>query len=124
MLGTYISDHPLNEVAEPQRSRQRRTVLSACATRSEELAQTGQAVTVGGILSEVQIRTNQSQPPYARVVLEDLGASMEINFSASFEKFSGFLAKDNIVLMKVRVSDNDEELRFSAVDVERFERSR
>ena len=46
---------------------------------------------------------------------------MEINFSvAAFEKFSGFLAKDNVVLIKVRLSDNDDELRFSAVDVERF----
>ena len=55
---------------------------------------------------------------YARVVLEDLGGSMEVNFSANnFEKFSGFLAKDNVVVMKVRPSF-DEELRFSALDVE------
>jgi hypothetical protein len=52
------------------------------------------------------------------VVLEDLGATMEINFSANnFEKFSGFLAKDNIVLVKVRPG-YEEELRFSALDVE------
>jgi len=43
---------------------------------------------------------------------------MEINFSANnFEKFSGFLTKDNIVLVKVRPGF-DEELRFSAMDVE------
>jgi len=39
----------------------------------------------------VQIRTTKMGKQYARVVLEDLGASMEINFSANnFEKFSGF----------------------------------
>jgi len=54
-------------------------------------------------LAEVQIRTTKMGKQYARVVLEDLGATMEINFSANnFEKFSGFLAKDNIVLVKVR----------------------
>jgi len=86
--------------------------------RGEELARTGKAVTVGGILAEVQIRTTKMGKQYARVVLEDLGASMEINFSANnFEKFSGFLTKDNIVLVKVRPGF-DEELRFSAMDVE------
>ena len=66
----------------------------------------------------MQIRTTKMGKQYARVVLEDLGASMEINFSANnFEKFSGFLAKDNIVLVKVRPG-YEEELRFSAMDVE------
>ncbi|MCU1362433.1 MAG: dnaE [Acidimicrobiaceae bacterium] len=120
MLGTYLSDHPLNDVAASLAARVDGTILSI-RERSEELAQSHQAVTVGGILSEVQIRQTKANRPYARVVLEDLGGSIEINFSvAAFEKFSGFLAKDSIVLIKVRLSDNDEELRFSAVDVERF----
>ena len=76
---------------------------------------------MGGILAEVQLRQTKAGRTYARVVLEDLGGSLEINFSvAAFERFSGFLVKDSVVLVKVRVSDNDEELRFSAVDVERF----
>ena len=120
MLGTYLSDHPLNEVADSLANRVDGTVLSI-RERSEELSQSHQAVTVGGILSEVQIRQTKANRPYARVVLEDLSGSMEINFSvAAFEKFSGFLSKDSIVVIKVRLSDNDEELRFSAVDVERF----
>jgi DNA polymerase-3 subunit alpha len=120
MLGTYLSDHPLNGVGAALATRTDGTVL-AIRERAEELAQTRQAVTVGGILSEVQIRQTKANRPYARVMLEDLGGAMEINFSvAAFEKFSGFLSKDNIVLIKVRLSDNDEELRYSAVDVERF----
>jgi DNA polymerase-3 subunit alpha len=120
MLGTYLSDHPLNEVGASIAARTDGTVLSI-RERAEELSQPRQAVTVGGILSEVQIRQTKANRPYARVVLEDLSGSMEINFSvAAFEKFSGFLAKDNIVIMKVRLSDNDEELRYNAVDVERF----
>jgi DNA polymerase-3 subunit alpha len=117
MLGTYISDHPLYEVESALATKTDGSIISV-RERGEELARTGKAVTVGGILAEVQIRTTKMGKQYARVVLEDLGASMEINFSANnFEKFSGFLAKDNIVLVKVRPGF-EEELRFSAIDVE------
>jgi DNA polymerase-3 subunit alpha len=117
MLGTYISDHPLYEVESQLAMKTDGSIISV-RERGEELAHTGKAVTVGGILAEVQIRTTKMGKQYARVVLEDLGASMEINFSANnFEKFSGFLAKDNIVLVKVRPGF-EEELRFSALDVE------
>ncbi|MGB8197478.1 MAG: DNA polymerase III subunit alpha [Acidimicrobiales bacterium] len=117
MLGTYISDHPLYEVESALATKTDGSIISV-RERGEELARTGKAVTVGGILAEVQIRTTKMGKQYARVVLEDLGASMEINFSANnFEKFSGFLAKDNIVLIKVRPGF-EEELRFSAIDVE------
>ncbi len=117
MLGTYISDHPLYEVESQLATKTDGSIISV-RERGEELARTGKAVVVGGILAEVQIRTTKMGKQYARVVLEDLGASMEINFSANnFEKFSGFLTKDNIVLVKVRPGF-EEELRFSAMDVE------
>ncbi|HVA53775.1 MAG TPA: DNA polymerase III subunit alpha [Acidimicrobiales bacterium] len=124
MLGTYISDHPLYEVGESLDARTDGSIV-AIRERAEELARSGKAVTVGGILAEVQLRQTKANKQYARVTLEDLGGSLEINFSvAAFEKFSGFLAKDNVVLIKVRLSDNDEEMRFSAVDVERFHQTR
>jgi DNA polymerase-3 subunit alpha len=120
MLGTYISDHPLYGVMESLSTKTDGAIV-AIRERAEELSRSPKAVTVGGILAEVQLRQTKANKQYARVVLEDLGGSLEINFSVSaFERFSGFLAKDSVVLIKVRVSDNDEELRFSAVDVERF----
>ncbi len=120
MLGTYLSDHPLNDIGQRLVARTDGAITSV-RERAEELANSSQSVTVGGILAEVQLRQTKAGRTYARVVLEDLGGSLEINFSvAAFERFSGFLVKDSIVLVKVRVSDNDEELRFSAVDVERF----
>jgi DNA polymerase-3 subunit alpha len=116
MLGTYVSDHPLYEVEGALAAKTDGSIISI-RERGEELARVGKAVTVGGILAEVQIRTTKMGKQYARVVLEDLGGSMEVNFSANnFEKYSGFLAKDNIVLVKVRPGYN-EELRFSAMDV-------
>ena len=120
MLGTYISDHPLYEVESVLAAKTDGSILSI-RERGEELAKSGRAITVGGILAEVQLRQSKSGQSYARVVLEDLGGSMEINVSAkNFEKVSGFLAKDNIVLVKVRPDARDEELRFSALDVEKL----
>ncbi|HEY1761389.1 MAG TPA: DNA polymerase III subunit alpha [Acidimicrobiales bacterium] len=124
MLGTYISDHPLYDLIEALSTKTDGAIV-AIRERAEELARTNKPAVVGGILAEVQLRQTKANKTYARVVLEDLGGSLEINFSVSaFERFSGFLAKDAIVVMKVRVSDNDDELRFSAVDVERFHASR
>jgi DNA polymerase-3 subunit alpha len=118
MLGTYISDHPLYEVESILATKTDGSIISI-RERGEELAKSGRAITVGGILSEVQLRSTKAGQQYARVVLEDLGGSMEINVSArNFEKISGFLAKDNIVLVKVRPDARDDELRFSALDVE------
>jgi DNA polymerase-3 subunit alpha len=116
MLGTYISDHPLYDYEAALVTKTDGSIISI-RERGEELARVGKSVTVGGILAEVQIRTTKLGKQYARVVLEDLGGSLEINFSANnFEKYSGFLAKDNVVLIKVRPA-YDEELRFSALDV-------
>ncbi len=117
MLGTYISDHPLYKVETALRARTDGTI-GEVMERAEELVGSGRAVTVGGILTEVQVRTTKAGQPYARVVLEDLGGSTEIIFSArTFAACSGYLAKDNVVLVKGRLDHRDEEVRFSAMDV-------
>ncbi|MGC2484699.1 MAG: DNA polymerase III subunit alpha [Acidimicrobiales bacterium] len=120
MLGTYVSDHPLYGVMDSLATKTEGTIVTV-RERAEEISHSNRPVIVGGILAEVQVRQTKANKPYARVILEDLGGSLEVNFSvAAFERFSGFLVKDSVVVMKVRVSDNDEEMRFNAVDVERF----
>src|SRR3984957_15856636 len=124
MLGTYVSDHPLYGVMDVLSTKTEGSIVSV-RERAEEFSLSSRPVVVGGILAEVQIRQTKANKPYARVILEDLGGSLEVNFSvAAFERFSGFLVKDSVVVMKVRVSDNDEEMRFNAVDVERFHMER
>jgi len=118
MLGTYISDHPLRDLEGALATKTEGSILSILE-RGEELSRTGKAVIVGGILAEVQIRTTKAGQQYARTVLEDLGGSLEVTFSVkNFERCSGFLAKDNVVLMKIRVTNRDDELAFTAFDVD------
>ena len=117
MLGTYISDHPLYAYEAALAARTDGSITTV-RERAEELARAGRPVTVGGILSEVQLRTTKAGAQYARVVLEDLGGSLEILFSArKFQECSGFLAKDNVVVVKGRLDVRDEEMRFSALEV-------
>jgi DNA polymerase-3 subunit alpha len=120
MLGTYVSDHPLYGAMDALAAKTEGSIVSI-RERAEEIAHSNRPVAVGGILAEVQVRQTKMNKPYARVILEDLGGALEVHVSVNaFERFSGFLVKDSVVVMKVRVSDNDEELRFNAVDVERF----
>jgi DNA polymerase-3 subunit alpha len=118
MLGTYISDHPLRDLEAALATKTDGSILSI-RERGDELARSAKPVVVGGILAEVQIRTTKTGQQYARTVIEDLGASLEVTFSVkSFERCSGFLAKDNVVLMKIRVNQREDGLQFSAFDVD------
>ncbi len=116
MLGTYISDHPLYAV-ESTCSRRRPTApLVSLREQADELAKSNRPFKIGGIFSpRCRFAPPRTVEPYARTVLEDLGGSIEVNFSSKvFEKCSGYLAKDNIVIVKVRVDVRDEEPRFGA----------
>ena len=118
MLGTYISDHPLYAVEHVLAAKTDGNVVSL-REQAEDLAKSNRLFRIGGIFSEVQLRTTKEGRAYARTVLEDLGGSVELNFSSKvFEKCSGFLAKDNVVVVKVRVDVRDETPRFMAQDVE------
>ncbi|MBW4030448.1 MAG: DNA polymerase III subunit alpha [Acidobacteria bacterium] len=118
MLGTYVSDHPLYAVEHLLATKTDGSLVSL-REQAEDLARANRPFKIGGIFSEVQLRTTKDGRAYARTVVEDLGGSVEVNFSSKvFEKCSGYLAKDNIVVVKVRVDVRDEEPRFGAMDVE------
>ncbi len=118
MLGTYVSDHPLYALEHVLAAKTDGTLVSL-REQVEELSKSNRPFRIGGILSEVQVRTTKDGRAYARTVVEDLGGSVEVNFSSKvFEKCSGYLAKDNVVVVKVRVDVRDEEPRFGALDVE------
>ena len=68
----HLGSSALRGRERPSRRRPTASIISV-RERGEDLARTGKAVTVGGILAEVQIRTTKMGKQYARVVLEDLG---------------------------------------------------
>ena len=114
MLGLYVSDHPLFGVEHLLTTFTTKTIAEV-----PELA-AGSSVTIGGIISSVQLKTARSTGSrWAIVQVEDLAGSIEVNvYSKQYEKFGHLLNQDSIVLMKVRVDGSDEgRLRISVFEV-------
>lgn len=117
MLGLYVSDHPLFAVESALIAQTDGTVV-ALREQAEEGAGSARKFRLGGLLTEVQIRTTKDGQAYARVVLEDLTGAIEVNFSAqNYEKSTGALVKDSIVVIKCVVTTRDEEVRISGLEV-------
>ena len=114
MLGTYISDHPLYEVGEPLARRPMVSIVSV-RERAEELARTNKAVVVGRHTRRGPDSSDQSQQAVrARHLRGPRRFAGDQLLVATFERFSGFLAKDNDRAGEGARPDIDEELRFSA----------
>ncbi|WP_240470773.1 DNA polymerase III subunit alpha [Haematomicrobium sanguinis] len=107
MLGLYVSDHPLSGLE---------TALSEFATNSitdvisPEGPQDGAIVTIAGMITGLQRRiAKNSGNPYARLEIEDMGASMEVMFfGAAYGPIADVLADDLIVSVRGRVQRRDD----------------
>jgi len=114
MLGLYVSGHPLAGFEH---------VLSAQSDSSIPEILDGtiadrQMVTVGGILTGLQRRVTKNGDPWASATLEDLAGGVEVAFFPRvYADHALNLAEDAIVLVKARVSRNEERLSLHAQSV-------
>jgi len=114
MLGLYVSDHPLFGV-EHVLAMSTSMPISGVADASD-----GAVVTLGGLVSSVQLKTTKrSGDRWAIVALEDLEGVVEvIVWPNTFTKFATLLNDDAILLMKVRIDKRDDEgPRVAALEV-------
>jgi DNA polymerase-3 subunit alpha len=119
MLGLYVSEHPLLGV-ESQLRKLTSGTISDARERAEEVGERGESFTIGGIISEVQLRTSRRGDTFARLVLEDLGGSIEVMvFAKAFAAAAGLLERDNVVTIAGRLEKRDDAVRFSAHSVRR-----
>jgi DNA polymerase-3 subunit alpha len=105
MLGLYVSDHPLFGV-EHVLAMSTSMSISGVADASD-----GAVVTLGGLVSSVQLKTTRrSGDRWAIVALEDLEGVVEVMvWPNTFTKFATLLNDDAILLMKVRIEKRDDE---------------
>jgi DNA polymerase-3 subunit alpha len=105
MLGLYVSDHPLFGV-EHVLAMSTSMSISGVADASD-----GAVVTLGGLVSSVQLKTTKrSGDRWAIVALEDLEGVVEVMvWPNTFTKFATLLNDDAILLMKVRIDKRDDE---------------
>jgi DNA polymerase-3 subunit alpha len=114
MLGLYVSDHPLFGV-EHVLAMSTSMPISGVVDASD-----GAIVTLGGLVSSVQLKTTKrSGDRWAIVALEDLEGVVEVMvWPNTFTKFATLLNDDAILLMKVRIEKRDDEgPRVAALEV-------
>ncbi|MFV1990008.1 MAG: DNA polymerase III subunit alpha, partial [Acidimicrobiales bacterium] len=115
MLGLYVSGHPL---LGSEQALRRRTDGTIAELRGRE----SKAVTIGGILTSVQRKNTRSGELMAICVLEDLQDSIEVLvFPRAMSEYAFALREDAVVLMRGRLSDDEEESKLFATEITPFE---
>lgn len=129
MTGLYLSGHPLDDYKESLRLQTSTTIDKIMYTKeileenvdtdltvalqgyNERVIQDGTRVVVAGIISEVSRKVTRNNTMMAFIRIEDLTASMEvIVFPKTLEKVNSLINADALVVIRGRVSVNEEEL--------------
>lgn len=121
VLGLYLSGHPLKEYEDILN---RKTTLKSSDLKGDEIdIEDNSQVTVGGIITDIKMKSTKGEKLMAFITLEDLTGSMEIiAFPTVYEKFSDRLKQDSKVLIRGRVDLKEEEMpKIIAEEIEPLE---
>ncbi|WP_040306240.1 DNA polymerase III subunit alpha [Caloramator australicus] len=116
MLGLYISGHPLQDL-EKQLELLTNTKISEIYSISAEdhdhidvKVEDGQRVVIGGIITNISIKSTRNNEIMAFIKIEDMNGTIEVLvFPKTYQKCSKIIMEDNIVIVKGRVSIKEEE---------------
>jgi DNA polymerase III subunit alpha len=112
MLGQYVTDHPLLAIKDRLAAQTDREIADVAALGD------GEVVTVAGIVTGLGRRYTRRGEPFAAFRLEDLtGGVGVIAFPSVFDKVTGLLAPDRIVLVKGRADLRGRELQLVALEI-------
>ena len=113
MLGIYVSDHPLREIAG---------VIEAARTMSlgaTDEFRDGQNAWFAGIISAFDRIATKNGKLMATFTLEDLEGSMEgVLFPQTYEKYRETVGLDMVVRMRAKVERSDRGLKLIAHEIE------
>ena len=112
MTGVYISGHPLDEYAEILRRMECDTafVREMDERPDKGLSYDGMQVEMGGILTEVKGKATKKGAYMGFITLEDLTGQIEgLVFPKVFERYSGMMAADDLVVLRGKLSIREEE---------------
>ncbi len=115
MLGIYVSDHPLREMAETIK-RARTDSLGD----SEEFSD-GKTGWFAGMITSPETIVTKAGKMMASFVLEDLEGSMEaLLFPQTYERFRDLLVEDEVVRVKAKVEKSDRGPRLMIQEMQRL----
>lgn len=105
LMGLYISDHPL-------RGYQDYFTAKSTPIMSLEQSHVSQIVTVGGIITKIQkIYTRKNQLMYFATLEDGIGKIEALVFPKTLEKNPDIWKEENIMLLKGKLSDKDNEFK-------------
>jgi DNA polymerase-3 subunit alpha len=114
MLGLYVSDHPLHGVEHVLAAHGDTPIAEINAGGVED----GANVTIAGILTAVGPRTNKQGAPWAIATVEDLESGIEVLFfPKTWAEYSERVVRDQIVVVKGRVSRRDDQPSLFASEI-------
>lgn len=122
MIGLYISGHPIDEcqeVVDYYASTKLSDILHI--TGDDEEYETklkdGTSISIGAIVSGVNIKTTRKNDVMAFIQLEDRFGTIEgVVFPKIYQKLSRFIFEDNIVLVKGKLAVREEEAAKILID--------
>lgn len=124
MLGIYISGHPLAKLQEKIKANTNINTLQMISMKEEnDFSKDGKPVKYAGIITSVKKKYTKNNTIMAFVTVEDLYGSTEIIvFDSCYNRSSGVLLEDNIVLVDGRLSiREDDDVKIVANSITDFE---
>ena len=113
LMGLYLSDHPMGEVAEQVGS-----YVTAYSSDLKDEALDGQRVVLGGIVTGMRTVITKTRSTMAVVTLEDLQGTLEVVvFPRTYETTVGMWREGAILLVAGRVDHRGEEASLLADSV-------
>lgn len=115
MIGLYISGHPIDEcenIISYYASAKVSDIFSVTGEDEEfeSKLKDGTSISLGAIISIVNIKTTRRNDVMAFITLEDKFGSIEgVVFPKVYQKLSRFIYEDNIVLVKGKLSVREDE---------------
>lgn len=111
VLGIYISGHPMEEQEAFWRKNITRTSREFALSEEENrvLVNDGESCIIGGILTDITVKTTRSNSIMAFLTIEDLLGTVEvIVFPRDYEKNKASLVEEKLYFIKGRASVEEE----------------
>ncbi|MCK9267900.1 MAG: OB-fold nucleic acid binding domain-containing protein, partial [Alkaliphilus sp.] len=113
VVGFYISGHPLSEFEKELKhivTVNSGELLETDDNSGKAILKDGQSVIVGGIITEVNIKTTKNNQMMAFVILEDLFGSVEcIMFPKTFKYYNNLIYEESFVILEGILNVKEEE---------------
>lgn len=118
MLGIYVSDHPLAEIADRVRA------AADFSLGAIEDVKDGTTGWFAGMIASVQRRPTRKGAMMANIVLEDMDGGIEaVFFPQTYERYRDLVVEDEVVRLKAKFEDSDRGRKLIVSQVERFDGS-